>query len=103
VNAIPEFETRPRQMGSGLTLNLGPLHHPDCRECCALNRCHWCLNRPENGTITSKGEDGFVYSACKTHLQYFAEMQNRTMSSAGVDLRAGLEHLAISDPPLLTR
>lgn len=68
-----------------------------------MNRCHWCLMRPESGTLTSTGPDGYVYSACKAHVQYFAEMQRRANPSAGLDLRAGLQQLNIAAPSPLMR
>ncbi len=97
-DAFPEFTTTRRR-----TVVVASPHHPDCTACCAMNRCHWCLNRPESGTLTSMGPDGFIYSACGTHIRYFAEMQRRASSSAGVDLRDGLEHLDIAVPSPLTR
>ncbi len=127
MNAIPEFETTRPQPKESDNLDLtkvlaevrhlkalvdqlmpveDPLpyrHHPDCAECCAWGRCHWCLSKPETGTITSTGPDGFIYSACRAHLTYFAEMQRRASPSAGLDLRAGLEHLEIATPSPLTR
>ncbi len=102
MSAIPEFDYHRAKAGRSVQAE-EPRHHPDCVSCCAMNRCHWCLNRPESGTILSTGPDGYVYSACRTHLQYFREMQGRSTPNAGLDLRAGLEHLDIAVPSPLTR
>jgi len=98
MSAIPEFDTPIRRV----VVAPSP-HHPHCTDCCAMGRCHWCLMRPESGTLTSTGPDGFVYSACRGHAQYFAEMQRRANPSAGLDLREGLEHLTITQPSPLHR
>lgn len=53
--------------------------------------------------MTSKGPDGFVYSACTPHHRYFAEMQQRQQPHAGVDLTDGLQSVEISPVSLLVR
>lgn len=99
-DAIPEFEIRQqldaiRTESATLSAAVMP-HHPNCLECCAIGRCHWCLHRPESGTLTVQGDDGFVYSACRPHHQYFLMAQKEAQPHSGVDLRAGLANVSIS-------
>jgi len=99
-DAIPEFADAKRMLSDvgrefAAVYNRPSLHHPNCGECCAMGRCHWCLVKPESGTLTAS-INGFVYSACRAHHRFFAEMQQRASPSAGLDLTAGLAGLSIS-------
>lgn len=104
-DAIPEFDMRAavdRIWKADIPIR-SSTHHPNCAECCAVGRCHWCLAAPEQGTLTSKGSDGCSYSACRAHLRYFAEAQRQANPHAGVDLMDGLRDLHITAPTPMLR
>lgn len=55
--------------------------HPDCQECCRLNRCHFC---PDSAGCFSAEYKGHTYWACYAHKEAFETILNTDPRGNGV-------------------